>query len=434
MSTLREPWHPTTWQSMPQQQLPHYVNGAALGATLSRISSYPPLVAIGEIRRLRSWLANVAHGRGFVLQGGDCAETFADFRQDVIRRHYRLLERMAQTIGEASRLPVVRIGRIAGQYAKPRSKPEEERGGRSLPSYRGDIINDAAFDAGAREHDPDRMEAAYFRAAGSLNYLRGLDDTGMFGTGGSYFSSHEALLLPYEQSMVECDELGNWYCCSGHFLWIGERTRQIDGAHVEFLRGVRNPIGLKLGAGIGHDDLLRLIDVLNPLNEAGRLTLIPRMGAGKIDRLAALLETVRREGREVGWMSDPMHGNGTQTRTGIKTRHYADIVAELDGFFAAHRAAGTHPSGVHLELTGLDVTECIGGASVPGESDLERAYLSSCDPRLNADQALSLAGHLAGLLAAHRLSRSHGERAEAGAGAAEAADEEADRYDLERSV
>ncbi|PRC94281.1 3-deoxy-7-phosphoheptulonate synthase [Solimicrobium silvestre] len=394
MFSNRTPWSPSSWQSMSQRQLPHYQDDAALQQVLARIQSYPRLVAISEIRRLTSRMARVAHGRGFILQGGDCAESFSDFCPKIIRQHYHLLQQMAAMIGAASHQPVVRIGRIAGQYAKPRSSAMECVAGQELPSYRGDMINGAEFQEQARQTDPLRMETAYFKAAGSLNYLRSLNSEANASRAGSYFTSHEALLLPYEQSMLEQDAMGNWYCGSGHFLWIGERTRALDGAHVEFLRGVCNPIGVKLGPTVSREELIRLIDVLNPFNEAGRLTLIVRNGAAHIDRLPKLLEAIQLEGREVLWMCDPMHGNGIQTADGIKTRDFASIQAELNGFLDAHRKIGTHPGGVHLELTGLNVSECLGGPSKVSEADLATGYLSACDPRLNPEQAMALTATL----------------------------------------
>ncbi|BBH10798.1 3-deoxy-7-phosphoheptulonate synthase [Chromobacterium haemolyticum] len=393
MLTLSKAWSPSSWQAKPHTQMPDYDDGAALHAVLSRLSAYPNLVPSAEIRRLRAALADVARGEGFVIQAGDCAERFAGLRPDVLGGHYRLLERMAADLGQALQRPVLRIGRIAGQYAKPRSQPQEALGGLSLPSYRGDIVNGVEFAASARAHDPQRLESAYFHAAASLNYLRGLDREAAPRDSG-YYVSHEALLLPYEQAQLQQDERGDWYCGSGHFLWVGERTRQLDGAHVEFLRGVNNPVGVKVGPGMARDELLRLIDALNPDNEAGRLTLITRFGAAHIQRLPELLNAVNAEGRQVLWLCDPMHGNGVQAANGVKTRRYEDILAEVEAFLSAHRDCGSHAGGVHLELSAQDVTECLGGPDALAEEDLGRAYHSSCDPRLNPRQALALTDRL----------------------------------------
>jgi 3-deoxy-7-phosphoheptulonate synthase len=445
-------WTPDSWRARPIRQAPSYPDAAQLAATEAKLRRYPPLVFAGEARRLKAALAQVADGRAFVLQGGDCAESFADFTADVIRDTFRVLLQMAVVLTFGASVPVVKMGRMAGQFAKPRSSDEETLAGVTLPSYRGDIINGPDFTADARIPDPQRMEAAYFQSAGTLNLLRAfasggyadlhevhrwnlgfiarspmaelyrdlghrIDETlgfmaacGM--TSGTtpqiretdFFTSHEALLLPYEQALTRVDSTsGDWYACSAHFLWVGDRTRQPDGAHVEFLRGVKNPLGLKVGPTTTADDLLRLIDTLNPANEPGRLTLISRMGAGQVGRLLPpLLRAVQREGRRVVWLCDPMHGNTTATATRFKTRSFDAILTEVRGFFDAHATEGTWAGGVHVEMTGRDVTECVGGAHRLTEADLSRSYETFCDPRLNAEQSLELAFLVAEELKARR--------------------------------
>lgn len=391
-------WTPWSWRHRTVRQAPAYPDAEAVGEVEGRLNSFPPLVSIAEIRRLKSELAAVSERSAFILQGGDCAESFADFSPAVIRSTYTVLQDMASTLGDGTGTPVVRIGRMAGQYAKPRSSDMEKGQGRELPSYRGDIINGFDFREEVRRPDPRRMEMAYFMAAGTLNLLRSFaSESGSDTTGASqetpFYTSHEALLLPYEQALSRQDEdTGQWYDCSGHFLWIGDRTRQLDGGHVEFLRGVANPIGMKVGPSMRPDELVRLTEVLNPANEPGRLTLISRMGANHIDRLLPpLLKAVKAAGRSVLWICDPMHGNTNTTTLGMKTRDFRAVLSEVQGFFYAHTNAGTYPAGIHLELTGQEVTECVGGAARLSEADLPKAYRTCCDPRLNREQSLELA-------------------------------------------
>jgi 3-deoxy-7-phosphoheptulonate synthase len=434
-------WAPDSWRSRPIQQAPAYADRAQLARVEERLRKCPPLVFAGEARRLKAALAQAADGRAFVLQGGDCAESFSDFTANSIRDTFRVLLQMAVVLTYGASLPVVKIGRMAGQFAKPRSSATETRDGQTLPSYRGDIVNGAEFTAEARVPDPGRMEAGYFQSAGTLNLLRAfasggyadlhevhrwnlgfversplaeryrdlavrIDETLAFMTAcgmtsattrdlreTDFYVSHEGLLLPYEQALTRVDSTsGEWYACSAHFLWIGDRTRQPDGAHVEFLRGVRNPIGLKVGPTMQADELVRLIERLNPHDEPGRITLISRMGADKVlAKLPPLLRAVKRSGRRVGWLCDPMHGNTVSTLVNLKTRSFDEILNEVRGFFDAHAAEGTWAGGVHVEMTGQEVTECIGGAHRLTEHDLAAHYETFCDPRLNAEQSLELA-------------------------------------------
>jgi 3-deoxy-7-phosphoheptulonate synthase len=445
-------WSPEAWRSRPIRQVPAYPDPERLAAVEARLRRFPPLVFAGEARRLRASLAAAAEGRAFVLQGGDCAESFGDFTADIIRDTFRVLLQMAVVLTFGASVPVVKLGRMAGQFAKPRSSDSETIGGDTLPSYRGDIVNGAEFTAEARVPDPHRMEQGYFQSAGTLNLLRAfasggyadlhevhrwnlgfversplagryrdiagrIDETLAFMAAcgmtsattrdlreTDFYVSHEALLLPYEQALTRVDSTsGEWYACSAHFLWVGDRTRQIDGAHVEFLRGVRNPIGLKVGPSMAPDDLLRLIDVLNPNDEPGRLTLITRMGAEHVAaKLPPLLRAVRREGRRVLWLCDAMHGNTISTPAKVKTRSFDAILSEVRGFFDAHQAEGTLAGGVHVEMTGQDVTECVGGAHRLTEADLGARYETFCDPRLNAEQSLELAFLVAEELKARR--------------------------------
>ncbi len=441
-------WSPSSWRSKPALQMPTYPEADALADAETRLSGYPPLVFAGEARDLTAQLARAAEGKAFLLQGGDCAESFAEFGPNNIRDTLKVLLQMTVVLMYGAGLPVVKVGRLAGQFAKPRSADTETIDGVELPSYRGDIINGMEFDEAARIPDPERMIKAYFQAASTLNLLRA------FALGGfadlhkvhrwtqdfvadspagkrygaladqiahalafmeacgltadnvpqvkeaSFFTSHEALLLPYEQALTRQDSLtGQWYDCSAHMLWIGDRTRQPDGAHVEFLRGVGNPLGLKVGPTTPVDDLIRLIDALNPADTPGRLTLIARMGADKVgDFLPPLVEAVKREGRTVVWSCDPMHGNTIKASSGYKTRAVDSVLREVEGFFAVHRDLGTHAGGVHFEMTGQDVTECIGGAQAITEDALAARYHTHCDPRLNASQALELAFLIAGAL------------------------------------
>ena len=443
-------WSPESWRNMPIRQVPEYPDQAALAAMEAKIARFPPLVFAGEARRLKASLARAGDGQAFVLQGGDCAESFGDFTANIIRDTFRVLLQMAVVLTFGGALPVVKLGRMAGQFAKPRSSDNETLDGVTLPSYRGDIINGPDFDPASRIPDPSRMEFAYMQSAGTLNLLRA------FSTGGyadlhqvhrwnlgfversplaeryadlatridqtlsfmqacgmsdlpqvretDFYTSHESLLLPYEQAMTRVDSTsGDWYACSAHFLWIGDRTRQPEGAHVEFLRGVKNPIGMKVGPSMDADDLVRLTEILNPSNEKGRLTLISRMGADKVEaKLAPLVRAVTRAGRNVVWICDPMHGN-TTTVAGYKTRPCDAIISEVRGFFDVHEAEGSFAGGVHVEMTGSDVTECLGGAHKLSETDLSANYATSCDPRLNAEQSLELAFLIAEELKARRV-------------------------------
>ncbi len=454
-SALNPGWSPASWRACPIRQVPSYPDPARLAAMEARLTRFPPLVFAGEARNLQVQLARAAAGEAFVLQGGDCAESFGDFTANVIRDTFRVLLQMAVVLTYGGALPVVKLGRMAGQFAKPRSSDTETIGDVTLPSYRGDIINGPEFSSDARIPDPTRMEFAYFQSAGTLNLLRAfasggyadlhlvhrwnlefaansplaaryqdlstrIDETLRFmaacglnsGTTPQiretdFYTSHEALLLPYEQALTRVDSTsGDHYACSAHFLWIGDRTRQLEGAHVEFMRGIRNPIGMKVGPSMEVDDLLRIMDVLDPQNEPGRLTLIARMGAGKVaDKLPPLLRAVKRAGRTPVWLCDAMHGNGITTAAKIKTRRFDDIVAELRGFFDAHQAEGTVAGGAHLEMTGQDVTECVGGARGLAEADLGARYETFCDPRLNAEQSLEVAFFLAEELQARRAAR-----------------------------
>jgi len=452
---LANGWTPQSWRNCPIRQVPSYPDPAQLSAVEARLAKYPPLVFAGEARILKAHLAQAAQGQAFVLQGGDCAESFGDFTANVIRDTFRVLLQMAVVLTFGGRMPVVKLGRMAGQFAKPRSSDTETVDDLTLPSYRGDIINAPEFTAEARIPDPSRMEFGYFQSAGTLNLLRAfasggyadlhqvhrwnlefvessplagryrdlaarIDETlGFMAACGltsastpqiretDFYTSHEALLLPYEEALTRVDSTsGEHYACSAHFLWIGDRTRQADGAHVEFMRGIRNPIGMKVGPSMQEDDLLRIMDILDPQNEPGRLTLIARMGAAKVaDKLPPLLRAVKRAGRTPVWLCDAMHGNGITTATKVKTRRFSDILAELKGFFDAHEAEGTIAGGAHMEMTGQNVTECVGGARGLSEDDLGDRYETFCDPRLNAEQSLELAFYLAEELKSRRATR-----------------------------
>jgi 3-deoxy-7-phosphoheptulonate synthase len=434
-------WTKSDWRAKPRVQMPDYPDVATLKAAEARLASYPPLVFAGEARDLRRVLAEAAAGRAFLLQGGDCAESFSEFSADNIRDTFKVLLQMAVVLTFGAKCPVVKVGRVAGQFAKPRSAPMEAIGGVELPSYRGDIINDFDFTPEARIPDPDRMLQAYTQAAASLNLLRAFSQGGyadinrvhswtLDSTSGQpgyeqyqklanrisdaldfmraagvdagnadtlhrvdFYTSHEALLLEYEEALCRIDSTtGVPVAGSGHMLWIGDRTRQPDGAHVEFLRGVQNPIGLKCGPSLSESDLLTLIDRLNPKNEAGRLTLITRFGAGSVgEHLPRLIRAVEREGRQVLWCCDPMHGNTIKSESGYKTRPFERVLREVREFFAVHAAEGTIPGGVHFEMTGKDVTECTGGVRAVRDEDLSDRYHTACDPRLNASQSLELA-------------------------------------------
>ncbi len=448
-------WTPDSWRRFPVQQMPEYPDAAHLAAVEAQLGRFPPLVFAGEARTLQKALAEVAEGRAFILQGGDCAESFAEFHAFNIRDTFRVLMQMAVVLAFGAACPVVKIGRMAGQFAKPRSAPVETRGGLTLPSYRGDNVNGLEFTAEARTPDPQRQVQAYYQSAATLNLLRAFAQGGYAdlhqvhrwtadfleasaqgeryrelanhisqalafmeacGLNGdtipqiretAFYTSHEALLLGYEQALTRRDHLtGTWYDCSAHFIWIGERTRSLDGAHVEFFRGVGNPIGVKLGPGSDADTVLRLCEALNPDNEPGRLTLIARMGADQVEeRLPALVRALKREGRKVVWSCDPMHGNTITSSTGYKTRPFERILAEVRGFFAVHRAEGTHAGGVHFEMTGQNVTECTGGAEGIDDAALAACYTTHCDPRLNASQSLELAFLIAEMLKAEREAR-----------------------------
>jgi 3-deoxy-7-phosphoheptulonate synthase len=441
-------WTPESWRNHEARQLPEYPDQATLAAAERELSNYPPLVFAGEARDLTAELAQVAAGKAFLLQGGDCAESFAEFHPNNIRDTFRVILQMAVVLTYASKLPIVKVGRMAGQFAKPRSANMEEIGDRSLPSYRGDIINDIAFEDAARAPDPQRMIRAYNQSAATLNLLRAfaqggyanlhqvhawtLDFMGRSPWAAQYqtvadrigdaldfmaacginpetvpqlkstqfYTSHEALLLQYEQALTRQDSLtGDWYDTSAHFIWIGDRTRFEGSAHVEYLRGVRNPIGIKCGPSLEPDALLRMLDTLDPGHEPGRITLITRYGHDKIEKhLPTLLRAVKREGRPVVWSCDPMHGNVVKAANGYKTRPFDRILAEVRGFFAAHRAEGTHGGGIHAEMTGQNVTECTGGAIAITEQGLSLRYHTHCDPRLNAGQSIELAFLLAEML------------------------------------
>ncbi len=453
---MAAPWSPDTWRSKPIVQVPEYPDAEALESVEEQLATFPPLVFAGEARELKRQLANVSRGEAFLLQGGDCAESFAEHGADNIRDFFRVFLQMAVVLTFAGGCPVVKLGRIAGQFAKPRSAPTEKQGDIELPSYRGDIINDIEFTESSRIPNPQRLLKAYRQSAATLNLLRALatggyanlDHVHQWNLGflkdgpaekhyeevadriseclefmracgltpentpqlrsTDVFTSHEALLLGYEQALTRIDSTsGDWYATSGHFVWIGDRTRQPDHAHIEFARGIKNPIGMKCGPSTDPDELIRIADALNPENEPGRLTLICRFGAEKAgENLPALVRAIEREGKSVVWSCDPMHGNTIKASNGYKTRPFDLILQEVETFFDIHRAEGTHPGGVHLEMTGKNVTECIGGAREVTETDLSDRYHTHCDPRLNADQALELA-----FLISDRLKRDRAEPA-----------------------
>ncbi len=451
---MADKWTPSSWRQKPILQVPEYPDQAALKVAEERLASYPPLVFAGEARRLKAHLAEVANGDAFLLQGGDCAESFAEHGADNIRDFFRAFLQMAVVLTFGAQLPVVKVGRIAGQFAKPRSSNTEKQGDVELPSYRGDIINGIEFTPESRIPDPERQIMAYRQSAATLNLLRAFSMGGyanlenvhqwMLGfikespQGERYrkladrisetmdfmraigitsetnarlretefYTSHEALLLGYEEALTRVDSTtGEMYATSGHMIWIGDRTRQPDGAHVEYFRGIKNPIGLKCGPSMTPEGLIELIDILNPENEAGRLTLICRFGHDKVaDHLPGLIRAVEKEGRKVVWSCDPMHGN-TISLNGYKTRPFERVLGEVESFFQIHRSEGTHPGGVHFEMTGKDVTECTGGARALTGDDLADRYHTHCDPRLNADQALELA-----FLLAERMKEAHDEK------------------------
>jgi 3-deoxy-7-phosphoheptulonate synthase len=447
-------WRPSSWRAKPAKHMPaDYPDPTALAAVETTLRSYPPLVFAGEARNLKASLAKVARGEAFLLQGGDCAESFREFHPDNIRDTFRALMQMAVVLTFAGAKPVVKVGRMAGQFAKPRSEAVEVQGDVTLPSYRGDIINGMEFTPEARIPDPERLIKAYSQSAATLNLIRAFAGGGyadlrsvhrwtlgfvgdspqgeryrkladrisealdfMAACGVTpettpqmrqvdFFTSHEALLLGYEEAMTRIDSTsGDWYDTSAHMVWIGDRTRQLDGAHIEFCRGIKNPIGMKCGPSLEPDDLLRLIDVLNPDNEPGRLTLIARFGAEKAaGGLPRLVRSVQKEGRAIVWSCDPMHGNTLKTGSGYKTRPFDRILAEVRTFMEALPAEGAYPGGVHVEMTGQNVTECLGGATVITEEDLSSRYHTHCDPRLNGEQALDLAFLIAESLRGARM-------------------------------
>jgi 3-deoxy-7-phosphoheptulonate synthase len=455
MQAVAQNWTPQSWQDHEARHLPVYDDAGELAQVEQQLGNFPPLVFAGEARDLQAQLAEVAAGRGFLLQGGDCAESFAEFHPNTIRDTFRVILQMAVVLTFASKMPVVKLGRMAGQFAKPRSSPVETIDGVTLPSYLGDNVNGIEFDPAIRRNDPQRMLRAYSQAAATLNLLRAfagggyanlrqvhqwtLDFVGQsrwaerFGDiadrigealdfmeacgvapetvpqlkSTQFYTSHEALLLPYEQALTRQDSLtGDWYDTSAHFLWIGDRTRFSGSAHVEFLRGVGNPIGVKCGPSLDPDELLRLLDVLNPARVPGRMTLISRFGHDKVEAgLPRLVRAVARSGHPVIWSCDPMHGNVVKSDSGYKTRPFERILAEVRGFFAVHRAEGTHAGGIHLEMTGQDVTECTGGAVAITDAGLADRYHTHCDPRLNAGQALEMAFLLADMLNLERQDR-----------------------------
>ncbi len=449
-------WTPSSWRRFPAAQLPDYPDAARLQAVEAELASKPPLVFAGEVRRLRRQLAQVTAGNAFLLQGGDCAESFKEFSADNVRDTFRVILQMAVILTFAAAKPVVKVGRIAGQFTKPRSKPTETMDGLELPSYRGDSVNDMAFEAEARMPDPQRLIRSYEQSAATINLLRAFASGGFADLGNvhqwtlefvkdspasdryaelagrisealafmracgvtgdaarslegvDFYTSHEALHLPFEEALTRRDSTGTGHLAtSAHLLWIGERSRQPDGAHVEFTSGLINPVGIKCGPTMDADDLFPVLDKLNPENEAGRIILIARMGADKVrDRLPHLVKAVEADGRSVIWSCDPMHGNTVKTDSGYKTRDFDRVLSELEGFMQAVAEAGAYPGGVHFEMTGQDVTECVGGAKALTEADLSSRYHTHCDPRLNADQALDMAFRIAEALTAAREGKS----------------------------
>lgn len=445
-------WSKTSWREKPIKQQPHYENRELLREVEQELVKYPPLVFAGEVRKLKNNFASVVNKKAFLLQGGDCAESFADFGANSTRDLFKVLLQMAVVLTFAGGCPIVKVGRIAGQFAKPRSSDFEELDGVKLPSYRGDIINDIAFSEASRKPDPNRMIKAYNQAAATHNLLRAFSRGGLADLhevnrwnldfvkesdlGEKYkdlarqitatlrfmeacgitsentpkinetkvYTSHEALLLNYEEALTREDSMnGGWYDCSAHMLWIGDRTRDIDDAHIEFLRGVENPIGVKIGPSSNAQDMLKMVDILNPKNEAGKLNFIVRMGAQKIEKIfPPLLEAIKKEGKNILWSIDPMHGNTIKASSNYKTREFQSILSEVKSFFAIHEAYGTYAGGIHLEMTGQDVTECTGGVSAVTEESLSHRYHTHCDPRLNASQALELAFLIAELLKKQR--------------------------------
>jgi 3-deoxy-7-phosphoheptulonate synthase len=450
---MAKKWMPASWRSKSIEQVPAYPDSAALVRVEERLSAFPPLVFAGEARRLKALMGQVAEGKAFLLQGGDCAESFAEFNTDNIRDTFRVHLQMAVVMTYGAACPVIKLGRLAGQFAKPRSEETETIDGVTLPCYRGDMVNGMEFTPQSRTPDPERLIQAYNQSASTLNLLRAFSQGGyadlhkvhqwtlgfvaasplgdryrdlthrlgetldfMAACGltsettpqiheTDYFTSHEALLLNYEQAMTRIDSIrGDYYDTSAHLLWAGERTRALDGAHIEFLRGINNPVAVKIGPTMEAGELISLIDLLNPAGEPGRLTLITRFGADKMERiLPPLIRAVKSDGRKVAWICDPMHANTVKSSNGYKTRHFDRILDEVRGFFAVHAAEGTHAGGVHFEMTGQDVTECVGGAHAITEANLSDRYHTNCDPRLNAKQALELAFLLAEMLKDGRM-------------------------------
>ena len=438
---MGEEWSRASWRNKDRIQMPSYGDEASLKYVEKTLNSYPPLVFAGETRSLKQHLGLVSEGKAFLLQGGDCAESFEEFSADLIRDTFKAILQMAVVLTFGAKLPVIKIGRMAGQFAKPRSSDFEVVNGIEYPSYRGDIINSIELNTTARQPDPKRMLTAYSQAAASINLLRAFSQGGFANIGKvhswtlestkkfdgyekfseiankiaesiefmhaagitsrntdalnkvDFFTSHEALLLEYEEALCRVDSTsGLPLAGSGHMLWIGDRTRQIDGAHVEFCRGVQNPLGLKCGPTLSPDELIRLIDKLNPENEAGRLTLIARFGADKVENyLPDLIRAVKKEGRKIVWSCDPMHGNTIKSDSGFKTRPFNKVLKEVQQFFEINRGEGTYPGGIHVEMTGKDVTECTGGVLPVEDNELSYRYHTACDPRLNASQALEMA-------------------------------------------
>ena len=434
-------WTLNSWKKFPAKHIPEYQDQEELNTVLDKVSKFPPLVFAGESRNLKQELAKVAEGKAFLLQGGDCAESFAEFHPDNIRDTFKVILQMALVLTASATTPVVKIGRIAGQFSKPRSAPTETKDGKTLPSYLGDNINGMEFSEKARVPDAKRLFRAYSQSASTLNLLRAFSQGGYadlrqvhqwnlgFVTKSdqgkkykaiedkisdalefmdacgitpehnrrlrtvNFYTSHEALLLPFEESMTRIDSTsGEYYDTSAHFVWIGDRTRQPDGAHVEFCRGIKNPIGLKCGPTLSPDELINLCNILNPANEAGRLTLISRFGHDKVEQyLPKLIKAVKKEGLKVIWSCDPMHGNTIKAATGFKTRPFNNVLTEVKSFFAVQQAENSYAGGLHIEMTGQDVTECTGGAQKISDKDLSHRYHTHCDPRLNASQALELA-------------------------------------------
>ncbi len=444
-------WAVNSWRNLPIKQQPEYKNLDALKFAEQQLKNFPPLVSIDEIEKLKAELAAVSRGEAFLLQGGDCAESFQEFSHDNLKSFFRTVMQMTIALMYGLNKPVVKVGRIAGQYAKPRSDGFETKNDISLPSYRGDIVNGIDFEENSRQANPQRLVESYFYSAASLNYLRSLA-LGGYGnlekvnkwneefahslsskkhteevisevnkilnfmkacgldsktlpqlTTASFFTSHEALLLNYEEAFTRLNRDSNkFYDLSAHMLWIGDRTRHPDEAHVEFMRGIANPIAFKVGPSIKAEELVQLLEILNPNNEAGRITLISRMGAAKVnDLLPPLVEAVKKSGRSVVWSCDPMHGNTIKSSTGYKTRKFDEILSEIKSFFAIHKSLGTYAGGVHFEMTGQDVTECLGGNQQISEMNLQDRYHTHCDPRLNSSQSVELAFTIAKDLAAN---------------------------------